>query len=241
MLYCIYAYAPDTAMLRMVCKRVQELDGTAAIYIVSDPAAPVDATAVCGEGIHHCMGHTQRGGNLNGRHIVGEEIATYKALMEQHGAEQIVKLDADCYPLRREALCDPTQPGDFVCCERWEAFVPSGMAYTLTLRMADALLELYKERNRRNLWQEGQLWQEDRTLWALACQTGLPVRMLPYMGGYAASMPDVLPNEVPQSVLNAHFVHCGEPTSGGKRAAREHATLRMRILESAICNLQSKE
>lgn len=235
MLYCLFAYAPDAAMLRMVCARLRHLDPEAIIYIISDPEHPVNPAAIPGHvEIHHRMGHTKRGGNLNGLHIVGEEIATYKALMELHGVEHIVKLDADCYPLRWDALCDTTQPGDFVCCERRQAFVPSGMAYTLSLRMANALLELYNARTAGKLWQPGQLWQEDITLWALACQTGLPVRMLPYMGGYAASMPDVLPHEVPQNVLAAHFIHCGEPTADGRRIPREHATLRMRILESTM-------
>lgn len=239
MLYIIFCYAADTAMLRMVTERIRTLDADARIYAISDPAAPVDPAAV--PGIEHRRGSVPRGGNLNGLPIIAEELSTFRSLMDAEGVPELIKIDADCYPLSFGALVLPPKPAELTICERWQPFTPAGMVYHLTRRMVDALQAEFNRRTELNLWQSGYHWPEDITIWNLATLTGLPVQMLPYAGGYACGMPDCLPDELPDKVRNSDFVHCGEPLPDGTRVSREHATLRMRILHAATTASEKAE
>ena len=232
MLYIIFAYTADTAMLRMCTERIRRIDPEARIFVISDPAAPVDPAAV--PGVEHRKGSVPRGGNLNGLPIIAEELATFRSLMDAEGVNELIKIDADCYPLSFGALVLHTKPAELTICERWQPFTPAGMVYHITGRMVDALQAEFNRRTECNLWQSGYHWPEDITIWNLTCQTGLPVQMLPYAEGYACGMPDCLPDELPKHVQQACFVHCGEPLPDGSRVSREHATLRMRILHAAI-------
>lgn len=234
MLYVTFTYAADTDMLRMLVERLRALDPAARIYAISDPAAPVDPAAV--PGVEHRKGSVPRGGNLNGLPIIAEELSTYRSILDAEGEPELIKIDSDCYPQDLSALCDATDPCDMCLCERWQPFIPAGMVYRISSRMVDALLAEYNRRSELKLWQAGARWPEDITLWNLALLSRLPCRLLPYAGGYATGMPDVLPHELPEHVRAAHFIHCGEPLQSGARLTREHATLRMRILREALKN-----
>ena len=235
MLYVTFCYAPDAAMLGMVCARIRELDPEAIIYAVSDPAAPLTAADVP-EGVHHRQGAVRRGGNLNGLPIVAEELTVFRSLMDQHNAQHIVKFDSDMYPRTLAPYRDAPAEVGMVGSERWQAFVPAGYVYRLSSEMVDALQAEYNTRTEGGLWTGGQNYPEDTTLWGLAACCGVRLMLLSYGSGYSAGMPDCLPHELPEHVRKAATVHCGEPMPDGTRVSRPHATLRMRILQEAIKN-----
>lgn len=230
MLYVTFAYEPDTAMLRMLHERLQQLDNDCQLYIVSDPKNPVPADAV--PGAHHRTGTVDRGGNLNGLPIVAEELATFAALLEQTGQNNIVKIDADCYPVSLDAL--QHNPNDFVVCERWQPFTPAGMVYRLSRKAVNSLQREFNRRTEAGLWQENSQWPEDLTLWGMAVQCGLRCDLLPYMANFAAGMVDLPPSQLTAKLLSAHFIHCGEPDSRRHRVSREQAALRMRCLRERL-------
>lgn len=229
MIYVCYTYADDAAMLGMVAERLRQLDDSAIIYAISDPAAPLNAEQLP-EGVRHRLGTEKRQGNLNGLPIVAEELQTFLALMELHGAEACVKIDADCYPLSLHPL---ETEGEMVICERFEPLTPAGMIYRLTRKMAQAILALFQGRVERQEWVPAH-YPEDKTLWQLALHTQLPVALLPYTSGVAAGAADAAPGDMPPHIKKACFIHCGEPLANGQRVSRVHATLRMRCLEAAI-------
>ena len=233
MLYITFCFAPDADMLGMTCARIRELDPEAIIYAVSDPAAPLPESAVP-EGVHHRQGAVSRGGNLNGLPIIAEELAVFRALLDQHQAQHIVKFDADMYPNDLSPYLDTEPEAGMVVSERWQAFMPAGYVYRLSSAMVDALQEAYNARTEAGLWTGGQNYPEDLTLWGLAAGCGQRLKLLPYGGGYSAGMVDCLPHELPEHVRKAATVHCGEPLPDGTRVSRPHATLRMRILAEAL-------
>ena len=237
MLYVSFAYSADSAMLGLLHDHLRTLDPQATLYIISDPKSPVDPAAV--PGAKHRLGTVDRGGNLNGLPIIAEELTTYQNILDLESSEHIVKIDADCYPLNLAPLLNTDDPAGIIISERWQPFTPAGMIYRLSRPMVAALLDHFNARTEANLWQENAPWPEDITIWNLAIQTGLPVKMLPYRDNYAAGVPDTLPAEYPPHLLQAHFLHCGEPLPDGTRISRPHATLRMRILAEHIALKQS--
>lgn len=235
MLYVSFCYAADAAMLGMVCAKIRELDPEAVIYAVSDPNAPLTEADVP-EGVHHRKGVVSRGGNLNGLPIVAEELAVFRSLMDQHNTQHIVKFDADMYPRTLAPYRDASPEVGMVVSERWQAFVPAGYVYRLSSDMVDAMQDEYNRRTEGGLWTAGQAYPEDLTLWGLAACSGLPIKLLCYGSGFSAGMPDCLPHDMPERVLQAATVHCGEPMPDGSRVSRPHATLRMRIVAEALKN-----
>lgn len=230
MLYVTFAYGPDSGMLCLLRDRLRELDAAAELYVVSDPKNPVRPEDV--PGVHHRTGTVDRGGNLNGLPIIAEELATFASLLEQTGENNIVKIDADCYPIKLDALRDSCR--DFVVCERWQPFTPAGMVYKLSRHAVRYLQDEFTRRTEAGLWPEGHRWPEDVTLWNLGALRRLRLDLLPYAGNYAAGMVDLAPGELPEKLLQAHFVHCGEPDATGARVSRAHAELRMRCLAEAV-------
>jgi hypothetical protein len=227
MLFVSFVYDQDATMLSMLRDQLKALDPEAIIYAVSDPDHPVDPAKV--DGVHHRTGAVNRGGNLNGLPIIAEELAIFKELMKLHEVEHIIKIDADCFPLSLGEFEKDPHLG-LVICERWQPFTPAGMCYRISFDMAGELLTAYKTRTEEGLWQDGHHWPEDVTIWGMACQTGIPVRLLPFVKGYAAGMREDYTGDLPSKIKNAHFVHCGEPAQDGTRVSRAHATARMRAL-----------
>jgi hypothetical protein len=230
MTYVSFVYSADASMLCMLVDRLRMLDPQAVIFACSDPASPLKAADVP-EGVIHLTGSTPRSGNLNGLAFVGEELKTFLACMDKTGASHVVKIDADCYPLKLDAL---REPSGLTICERWQPFTPAGMVYAISRDMAESCLDLYKARFRQQLWQEGAQYPEDQTIYGLAALSGLKIDLLPYGARHACGMPDKAPDDLPTSLLEYHFVHCGEPLANGQRIAREHATLRMRCLHARV-------
>lgn len=230
MLYVTFVYAADSGMLSILADRLRELDAEAVIYAISDPSAPVPVEKIPA-GVMHRLGTVNRGGNLNGLPIIAEELQTFISLMENTGEKSCIKIDADCYPI---SLAPMESAADMCICERFEPLTPAGMIYRISYDMARDIYKLFSARMEACEWVNGVQYPEDRTLWQLALHTRRECVMLSYTSGVAAAASDAPPDDIPGHVRRACFVHCGEPLPSGQRITREHATLRMRCLDSAI-------
>ena len=80
MLYVTFCYAPDALMLSMCADRIRQLDPTAKIYAVNDPAAPIKRKI---QGVTLLASQFPRGGNLNGLAAVAGELAVFEQLLEK--------------------------------------------------------------------------------------------------------------------------------------------------------------
>lgn len=230
MLYITFCYAKDEAMLRMASARILELDPAAVIYAVNDPAAPIKGSI---PGVHLQQGDFDRGGNLNGLQAVAGELLTFERLLQQTGAQWLVKFDCDLWAndLTPFLATGPGAP-DYLSVERAEAFKPSGLIYRLSRHMVRELIKLYNARTQARQWAlAGYHYPEDVTIYALAQMTRMRCELIPYATGYTAGCGDGGPG-ANEHCHRAGCVHCGEPLPDGTRATREHCTLRMRILLS---------
>lgn len=238
MLYVTFCYAPDASMLRMQAAQIHRLDPTAVIYAVNDPAAPITG-AVEGVRFYEPAEQWPRGGNLNGLPAIFGQLQTYAALMRKHVADYIVKIDADVWPqcLEEYTATEPVDGmpvPDYLAPERWQSFQPTGCIYRLSRWAVQALLQLFNARARAGLWLPHNKYPEDRTIFAMVQQLRLPHALIPYASGHCVGFTEDVRKghgPVPTSVLAAHIVHCGEPYPDGARCTRQHATLRMYLLD----------
>jgi hypothetical protein len=228
MLYVTFCYKPDTDMLSMSSARILQLDPTAKIYAVNDAANPVSKRI---PGVTFLQSNFPRGGNLNGLAAVAGELAVFEQLLQKEQAEYIVKFDCDLWPNDLEPFTD-VSPGtpDYLSVERFEPFTPSGLIYRLSRHMVRELLKGYNARSAAGLWAKGAKYPEDMTIYALAQETSMRCRLIPFASGFTAGMHDGGPGTY-EPLHKAGLVHCGEPLADGSRVSREHATLRMRILK----------
>lgn len=238
MLYVTFCYAPDASMLRMQAAQIHRLDPQAVIYAVNDPAAPITG-AVEGVRFHTPAEQWPRGGNLNGLPAIYGQLLTYAALMRKHACDYIVKIDADVWP-QCLAVYTATEPvdgkpvPDYLAPERWQSFQPTGCIYRLSRWAVKALLQLFNARARAGLWLPHNKYPEDRTIFAMVQALRLPHALIPYASGHCVGFTEDVRaghGPVPTSVLAARIVHCGEPYADGTRCTREHATLRMHLLD----------
>lgn len=233
MLYVTFCYAPDEEMLRMTAARIHELDPKAKIYAINDARNPIKKSI---EGVHFKESDVPRNNNLNGLAFVAAELAIFDKLLKEENADYITKIDCDLWPNDLapflQTLPQDGEPvPDYLSVERFEAFKPSGMIYRLSRWMVEKVTRLFNERSRAGLWTDGQ-YPEDTTIFALAQQTRLLCKLIPFATGYTAGIKDS--DIFNPRLARAGVVHCGEPIDGIKRISREHATLRMRILKHAI-------
>lgn len=215
-------------MLSMCADRIHQLDPSAKIYAVNDPAAPIKQKI---QGVTLLASQFPRGGNLNGLPAIAGELATYEHLLKKEKAEYICKFDCDLWPNDLTPFLD-VSPGspDYLSVERYEPFVPSGMLYRLSRHMVVELQKAFNARSEAGQWVQGAKYAEDVTIYALAQQTRMQCRLIPYTTGFAAGMFDGGPG-TNEKQLRAGLVHCGEPLGNGARVSREHATLRMSLLK----------
>ena len=237
MLYVTFCYKLDTEMLSMCSARILELDPSAKIYAVNDVSAPITKRI---EGVTFLKANFPRGGSLNGLPVIAGELAVFERLLASEKAEYICKFDCDLWPNDLAPFLDVT-PGtpDYLSVERFEPFVPSGMFYRLSRHMVRELLKVYNTRSMEGLWVKGAKYGEDVTIYAMAQQTRLLCRLIPYASGYTSGMHDGGPGAYEQQ-HKAGLVHCGEPNADGTRVSREHATLRMRLLKWETYNRETK-
>lgn len=232
MIYCIFTYREEEALLRLSSERIRELDPTAKIYAVNDAKAPIKKAI---PGVQFLSSDHDRGGNLNGLANLREELAIFRKLLARESADYIVKFDADTWandlrPFLLTQPCDGKPVPDYLACENWEAFRPSGNLYRLSRWLVDRLVAMYNERTRRREWPESWHYPEDLSIYHMACLTGLPLELIPHTRRVSVGMRDGGPG-TNEECLNAAIVHCGEPDKYGRRVSREHATLRMKLLK----------
>ena len=232
MIYVTFCYKPDEDMLRMSSARIRELDPTAKIYAVNDPAAPITEPI---PGVTFMQGNFPRGGNLNGLAAVAGELAVFERLLNAEKADYIVKFDCDLWvnqlgPFLQVMPEAGHAAPDYISVERAEAFKPSGMLYRLSKWAVREATRKFNERSKAGLWSKGWHYPEDLTIFALVQEARLSYQLVPFTKGHTAGMRDAGPGGN-ETCHRAWFVHCGEPLPNGKRVSREHATLRMKILK----------
>lgn len=230
MLYVTFTYKADEHMLAMAAARIRQVDPTAQIFAVNDPGAPIAEEV---PGVTLLSGDFERGGNLNGLQAVAGELVTFERLLKQTASDWIVKFDSDLWANDLTPFLD-VSPGapDYLSVERAEAFRPSGLIYRLSRHMVRELIRAFNARTQAGHWvQTGYHYPEDITIMELARTTRMRCELIPYASGYTAGMGDGGPGTNDYS-HRAGVVHCGEPLADGRRATREHATLRMRILQA---------
>ena len=240
MIYVTFCYKPDEDMLRMSSARIRELDPSAKIYAVNDPAAPITEPI---PGVTFMQADFPRGGNLNGLATVAGELAVFQRLLDAENADYIVKFDCDLWvnqlgpflqTLPEAGLSVP----DYLSVERAEPFVPSGMLYRLSKWAVRSITNEFNRRSQAGQWAKWR-FPEDITIYNLARQGRLNCTLIPFTEGRTAGMGDAGP-EGNETCHRAWFVHCGEPLQDGKRVSREHATLRMRLLKWETYNQTKK-
>lgn len=231
MLYITFCYALDKEMLTMAAERIHSIDPSAHIYAVNDPAAPIKEDI---PGVTLLPGDFPRGGNLNGLQAVAGELAVFERLLLQTGSEWLIKFDCDLWANNLTPFLD-VSPGapDYLSVERAEAFKPSGLIYRLSRHMVRECIAAFNARTHAREWalNVGYHYPEDCTIYGLAQQSRMRCRLIPYASGYTAGCGDGGPG-TNEHCHRAGVVHCGEPLPDGRRATREHSTLRMRILLS---------
>lgn len=232
MIYVTFCYKPDEDMLRMSSARIRELDPTAKIYAVNDPAAPIKETI---PGVKFMNSNFPRGGNLNGLAAVAGELAVFEQLLNAEKADYIIKFDCDLWvnqlgPFLQVMPEAGRAAPDYLSVERAEAFKPSGMLYRLSKWAVREATRRFNERSKAGLWTKAWHYPEDLTIFALVQEARLSYQLVPFMLGHTAGMGDAGPGGN-AACHRAWFVHCGEPLPDGLRVSREHATLRMRILK----------
>lgn len=232
MLFITFCYTPDAAMLRMSANRIHHLDPKAIIYAVNDPQAPIKENI---PGVRLLASSFPRGGNLNGLQLIAGELGCYRDALKNEKADYIVKFDCDMWlndlePFLRTEPQNGQPVPDFLVPERHEAFKPIGGIYRLSKWAVDALIADFNRRSREKLWQSGNLYPEDQTLWNMALQSKLVCQQLPYVSGFCRGHHDEAPGES-AAWHSAGVVHCGEPLNSGERVSREHATLRMKLVK----------
>lgn len=209
-------------MLRMASARILELDPTALIYAVNDPAAPIKA-------------------EIPRVRMLAGELAVFERLLLQTGSEWLIKFDCDLWANNLTPFLD-VSPGapDYLSVERAEAFKPSGLIYRLSRHMVRECIAAFNARTRAGEWalNVGYHYPEDCTIYGLAQQTRMRCRLIPYASGYTAGCGDGGPG-TNEHCHRAGVIHCGEPLPDGTRATREHCTLRMRILHAEAARLDS--
>lgn len=241
MLYVTFCYKPDEDMLRMSSARIRELDPSAKIYAVNDPAAPITEPI---SGVTFMQGNFPRGGNLNGLATVAGELAVFEQILTAEHADYIVKFDCDLWvtqlgPFLKVMPEAGRAAPDYLSVERAEAFKPSGMLYRLSKWAVREATRKFNERSKAGLWSKGWHYPEDLTIFALVQEARLSYQLVPFMKGHTAGMGDAGPGGN-ESCHRAWFVHCGEPLPDGKRVSREHAKLRMRLLKWETYNRETK-
>ena len=229
MLFVTFCYSKDEDMLRMSAARIHELDSTAAIFAINDPAAPIKGDI---PGVTMLMGDFERGGNLNGLQAVAGELLVFERLLRETGSEWLIKFDCDLWANDLTPfLSTPAAAPDYLSVERAEAFKPSGLIYRLSRHMVRELIKHYNARSKAGMWaMAGYHYPEDVTLYSLAQMTRMRCELIPYATGYTAGCGDGGPG-TNEHCHRAGCVHCGEPLNDGARATREHCALRMRILK----------
>ena len=229
MLFVTFCYDKDAAMLTMAAERIHALAPGSRIIGVNDPAAPITGAV---PGVTLIPGEFSRSGNLNGLECVAGELATFSRLLQQFGEDWLVKFDCDLWANDLTPfLSTPPAAPDYLSVERAEAFTPSGLIYRLSRHAVREMIKRYNARTAAGMWAlTGYHYPEDVTIYALAHMARMRCELIPYASGYTAGAGDGGPG-TNEHCHRAGCVHCGEPLPDGRRATREHATLRMRILK----------
>lgn len=235
MLYVCFTYTADLPLLSLSSARIRELDPEAIIYAVEDAGAPLGASV---PGVRILRSPAPRNGNLNGLAQLSAELHAFCGLMNRHGADYIVKFDADTWcndlgPFLQTRPVNGRPVPDYLAAENWQAFRPSGNIYRVSRWLVKRLLAMYEARTHCREWPPSYSYPEDVSVWGMACLTRLPLELIPFTSGFSTGMQDGGPG-TNEACATAGVVHCGEPVSSGERASREHVALRMRLLKFEI-------
>lgn len=231
MLYVTFVYTADTELLKIAVNRLRQIDPEAVIYAAQDANAPLSQKI---DGVRIITTNYPRNGNLNGIANLGGQLTVFSRLLDDSNSDYIIKFDADTWINDLTPFKD--KKVDYLATENWEAFRPSGHIYRLSKRLVKRLIELYNERSKANSWPPNYSYPEDQTIYRMACLTSMPCTLIDFTSDYSVGMLDGGPGTY-QKAHNAGVVHCGEPTSNGQRATREHVLLRMKILQHEINQL----
>lgn len=212
----------------MCAGRIRELDPEAVIYLADDAAAPLPDN-VRPEGCRYARTHFRRGGNLNGLDAVAGVLDTLRWCMEDAGVVWCTKIDADTWLNDVGWLRHGTE--EYLAAEKYQPFLPAGNCYCIRKRAVIRALEYMRERTQAGTWPGGWHYPEDHTIWHIMQALRVATRLVPYTSGFTRGYHDEVP--VPQAVLDATVVHCGEPLAAGERAHRQHVALRMRVVAEA--------
>lgn len=234
MLYVYFSFAADAPALSMSVARLREVAGDAVeIAVVNDAAAPIPAEQLPPRVIH-CMSRYDRGETGKGLPAVRGQLTALRDLMTATGEDYAIKIDSDVWVndiSLFEVERDGTPPADMLALEGSRALLPMGCAYRVSKWAVDAALKLMDERDKLG-WQPGT-YAEALTLWHLLTLTRLPLHLIPSALGYLTGFHLDDRSQVPESVLTAGIIHCGEPYPDGKdlhRAPRELTRTRFSLL-----------
>lgn len=159
--------------------------------------------------------------------------------MEHFGATQCLKLDADmwCNDLKLLTPGDTVAPGlpepDFVAPEAARALLPGPGCFRVSIWAVRWCIKFIREGARYNRWCPGR-YAENVFFYHLLAQSRMSLYLIPYVTGYLAGYTQS-EKGIPERVLTAGLVHCGEPLSNGLRVPREVVLTRMLLLK-ASCN-----
>lgn len=235
MIYCIFCYKNDAELVPMCVERVKELDPEAVIYLADDAAAPMPDNAAP-EGCRYLRTGFRRGGNLNGLEAVAGVLDTLRWCLDDAGERWVVKLDCDTWLNSVEWL--KTGREEYIAAERCQPFTPAGNCYCMRKHAVVKALEYLQVRSTAGTWPSAWHYPEDRTIWEIVRELKVATRLMPYTSGFTRGYHDEVP--VPQAVLDATVVHCGEPLAAGERAHRAHVALRMRVVAEACKKLKAE-
>lgn len=231
MLYCIFAYRDDEALLTLCAERVRQVDPAARIFVISDAAAPVRHVP---EGVELRESSFPRGGSLNGLPCIAGMLATFRELMDATGERYILKLDADTWLNRVPSGWEADDGIGYRGLERWQVCQPCGNCYRLSREAVEAVCEVFDARSAARQWPPRAIYREDHVIFGLCCLAGVGVHLVPFTAGEAVGMTDGPPGSH-AACHAAAVVHCGEhcgytPQGQAIRPTRAHVLMRMALL-----------
>lgn len=231
MLYCIFTYKEDAALLSLCTARLRQIDPQARIFAISDAAAPISSAP---EGVELRESSFPRGGTLNGLPCIAGMLATFRDILQAEGADYVIKLDSDTWLNRLPEGWEQDDGIGYRGLERWQAFQPAGNCYRLSRQAVSSVIHLFEQRSAAGQWPPQSYYREDHMIYGMACLVCDEVTLEPYMSGLSVGMTDGPPGSH-AACHAAAVVHCGEhcgytPQGQAIRPTRAHVLMRMALL-----------
>ena len=240
MIFCFFTAEEDAELLQASVEQLRRvMPGARVVVAVDRSAARMRVPDGCGVACVQLSRLENKSGPALAFDLdsMAQMLQVMEGAMVRYNASYCVKLDADMWvrdlgPLLRGGMVAPGMPEpDFVAPEGWRPMVPGPGAFRISLWGVRHCLRQVMEGARAGRWLRGMGYAENVFFYHLLGCSRMPVELVPFSSGYLAGYAQNA-GGVPEAVLQAGLVHCGEPHRDGSRAGREEVYTRMMLLKA---------